>query len=234
MVNVSDDIVEISESCNLDDTLEELRHFTEAKEFQVNENSVSEMPICEERFKDIELVCFEASATDDNRLPSVLNDVIDYFYEDISNESCLKSLFRIESFDSKGFGFSFYSNKCEKGENPHDQGADLDEYIAELSPHELIRGGVVCEDEFYREFQSETNLVSEFFLNDVIEARPGAEIPSYMDRVRSLAVSLTGLCTKEQEMFVDRMAGFKKLFMPESRGAGVYEYIQYLSLIANA
>ena len=83
---------------------------------------------------------------------------------------------------------------------------------------------MVCEDDFYREFQSETNLVSELFLNDVTKATPGADIPSYMDRVRSLAASLTGLCTKEKEIFVDRMAGFEKLFTPKSRGAGVYEY----------
>ena len=118
MVNVSDDIVEIGESCNLEDTLEELRHFTEAREFQVNENSVSELPICEENFKDIELLCFEASATDDTRLPCILNDVIDYFYDDISNESCLKSLFRIESFDSKGFGSRFIVTNAKKERIP--------------------------------------------------------------------------------------------------------------------
>ena len=88
--------------------------------------------------------------------------------------------------------------------------------ISDLFLHELIRGGVFYEDALHKESQRETNFVSELFLNDVTKAISEAEIPSYMDRVQSLAVSLTGLSDEERETFIDRMAGCKKLFTPKS------------------
>ena len=70
-----------------------------------------------------------------------------------------------------------------------------------ITTNKLICGGVVREVELYRGFQIETNFVSELFLHDVTEVISEAEIPSYTDRVRWWAVSLTGLCDKERSKF---------------------------------